>query len=654
MKIKIVAIIAFTFCTMLGKAQNFEYKNYQWDSIPFFSYNLANFKEYEAYGLKTKYLLEHVYDNKSGELFTYVTIHRKYLVLSNDALDELNKIYISMNDVKEIIDIKARFISSDNKVTYVDKKNIKEIKNKDEENSGYQQFAIEGASTPGIIEYYYVLKKEPQISGKYWLQSSIPSYNVEFEMYSPANLKILTKGYNGFKTPTDTLLEDKEKWHYITKMDSVPALPKEEYALNNANKQRIEYTLAYNYGKNRSRIKTLDEACHTYYSIIFDEENKYEKPLKKTLKEIDIKGLQEEAAVRKIEDWVKSNIAITDGAPVEMKDIAATLKNKYTSNTGILILLANLYQKAEIPVEVVVTCDRYDRAFDSNFDGWNFLDDILLYFPNIKKFMEPSEFAYRLGYYAPKYFGNYGVFMSTIKVDNLTSFKYKSKQIPSTLYSQNSDSLEVVAKLDDDLSTLNLTVKKVISGENAAAIQPYYRLLEAEKKTKIISAYLTLSENFTIDSYTVKNDAASDLLVKPFIMEAKAHTSLVDQAGNKYIVKLGQLIGTQSELYNVKKRYQPVDVQMVHYYYRKLVFEIPEGYKVADVSSMNINVLLNDGATPSAGFVSTAKIEGDKVVVEVSEYYQKITYPIELFESFRKVINAAADFNKRTIVLEKK
>lgn len=654
MKINRLIIFLLLLCMVQGKAQSFEYKNYKWDSIPFFSYNLAKYKEHGAYGLKTKYLLEHVYDETSSELFTYVTIHRKYLVVNSETLDELNKIYISMNEVKEIIDIQARFISSDNKVTYVDKKNIKEIKNKDEENPGYQQFAIEGASAPGIIEYYYVLKKEPQISGKYWMQSGVPSYDVEFEMYSPSNLKILTKGYNGFTTPKDTLLEDKHKWHYFTKMDSVPPLPKEEYALNDGNKQRVEFTLAYNYSKNRSRIKTLDEACHTYYSIIFNEENKHEKAIKKALKEIEVKGLSEEAAVRKIEDWVKTNIAIVQGAPVQIADITATLKNKYTDGTGILILLANLCQAAEIPVEIVVTCDKNDRVFDPNFDGWNFLDNILLYFPNIKKFMEPSEFQYRLGYYSPKYFGNNAVFMSTIKVDNLTSFKYKSKVIPPIPYNQNTDTLEVNAKLDDDMSTLNMSIKKNLTGDNAASIQPYYRLLEADKKQKYVNLYLTLSENFTVDSYSVKNDAASDLLVNPFIMEAKAHASLVDQAGNKYIVKLGQLIGTQSEMYNVKKRYQPIDLSMLHSYFRRLVFEIPEGYKVVDVKSMNINVVLNDGESPSAGFVSNATIVGNTVVVDVTEYYKKLSYPIELFEPYRNVINAAADFNKRTIVLEKK
>lgn len=650
---KIIGIIAlFISGSVFG--QDFEYENYQWDSIPFFSYNLNNYKEYEAYGLKTKYLLEHKYDKKTGELFTYVTTHRKYLVISSDALDNFNKIYISLNDVKELIDIKARFISSDNKVTYVDKKNIKEIKNKESEESGFQQFAIEGASTPGIIEYYYIVKKEPQISGRYWMQSAIPSYNVEFEVYSPSNLELLIKGYNGFKTPKDTLLEDKEKWHYYTKMDSIPAMPKEQYALNDANKQRVEYTIAYNYSKNRTRIKSLDEACHTYYAYIYDEENNFSKSLKKVLKEINVKGLTEEQSVRKIEDWVKTNIGIVEGGKINARDMDLTIKNKYTTEMGLLILLANLYQIAEIPMDLVVTCDRNDRNFDAEYNGWNFLDNFLFYFPNIKKFMEPSDYAYRLGYYSTKYFGNSGVFMTTIKVDNLTSFKYKSKIITPPDYSLNGDSMYVSASLNDDLSSVNTTFKKTLMGQEATALQPYYRLMDSDKKSKIAKIFSSLNDVITFDTYSVKNDGAADLLVKPFIIEGKGTAPLVEQAGNKYIVKLGQLIGPQSELYNTKKRTQPVDVQTVHYYYRKIVFEIPEGYKISDINSMNINVVLNDAGVPSTGFISKGTLEGNTFVVEISEFYKKLSYPIEMYESFRAVINAAADFNKRSIVLEKK
>ena len=47
------------------------------------------------------------------------------------------------------------------------------------------------------------------------------------------------------------------------------------------------------------------------------------------------------------------------------------------------------------------------------------------------------------------------------------------------------------------------------------------------------------------------------------------------------------------------------------------------------------------------------RLSGNKLIVYSREYYTENDYPADRFESFRKVINAAADFNKKTIILTK-
>ena len=53
-------------------------------------------------------------------------------------------------------------------------------------------------------------------------------------------------------------------------------------------------------------------------------------------------------------------------------------------------------------------------------------------------------------------------------------------------------------------------------------------------------------------------------------------------------------------------------------------------------------------------FTSTYKIEGNTIVIEYHEYYNDLDYPILQYDEFAKVINAAADFNKISILIEKK
>ena len=53
-------------------------------------------------------------------------------------------------------------------------------------------------------------------------------------------------------------------------------------------------------------------------------------------------------------------------------------------------------------------------------------------------------------------------------------------------------------------------------------------------------------------------------------------------------------------------------------------------------------------------FTSKYEINGNRLTVTCVEYYNEIDIPLERYEEFRTVINAAADFNKITLVFEAK
>ena len=54
-----------------------------------------------------------------------------------------------------------------------------------------------------------------------------------------------------------------------------------------------------------------------------------------------------------------------------------------------------------------------------------------------------------------------------------------------------------------------------------------------------------------------------------------------------------------------------------------------------------------------AEFRSNATQKNGEITVKVIEYYRTNHVPLEHFEAYRSVINAAADFNKRTLVLSR-
>nr|MDQ3073851.1 hypothetical protein [Bacteroidota bacterium] len=81
---------------------------------------------------------------------------------------------------------------------------------------------------------------------------------------------------------------------------------------------------------------------------------------------------------------------------------------------------------------------------------------------------------------------------------------------------------------------------------------------------------------------------------------------------------------------------------------------IPKGYEIQNVQDLVFNNSAKDEKQQTVySFVSNYKLEGNKLTVEISEFYESIYYPLEKFEDFRKVVNAAADFNKVVLVMKK-
>jgi hypothetical protein len=120
------------------------------------------------------------------------------------------------------------------------------------------------------------------------------------------------------------------------------------------------------------------------------------------------------------------------------------------------------------------------------------------------------------------------------------------------------------------------------------------------------------------------------------------------------LFKIGEIIGPQVEMYQVRKRVMPMENDYLRKYIRHVNFTIPDGYLVKNPDDINMEVLHLEGEKAIFGFTSNYTIEGNVLKLVCEEYYNELRCPVEDFEEFRKVINAAADFNKIVLVLEKK
>ncbi len=106
-------------------------------------------------------------------------------------------------------------------------------------------------------------------------------------------------------------------------------------------------------------------------------------------------------------------------------------------------------------------------------------------------------------------------------------------------------------------------------------------------------------------------------------------------------------------MYQEKPRQLPIEIDYPHVLERIIKVYIPKGYTVKNLNDINISIVHKDGDDLTMGFVSSYKLEGDVINITVLETYKNLNYPMDQFEEFKKVINAAADFNKVVLVLEK-
>jgi hypothetical protein len=640
------------FCLQVA-GQATEFSGYNWSTFASAPVN-DTVKAVNGSVITLDRRITEVYINKDDFFEEINVFHRKIRVLTHDAINNFNKIYIPVNNVIEVLAVRARFISHEGKITELSEGSIHEVENL--ENKGnYQTFAIEGAETGGEIEYYYILRKKFDPYGSLSMQGEEPRANVDVIFAFPSKLEYQIKTYNGF--PDFTSKSDTTtKLTYLRATASlIPSLASENYATYKACLMRFEYTLAYNHYKSLLRVYSYSTYSSNMYGNLYEFTKAEKSEIKSVLKKLDISNLETLKKVWKMENWMKTEIAISD----ELKttpSIDQMVKLKQTTKYGATRLMIGLLSMANLNFELVATCDVNERVFDPDYNGWNFLDDYLIYFPDLHKFIQPDNPTFRIGIHSSDYQGAYGLFMHPLLYgDKLRTLAYDIRKLPIENYEQNTDSLLIHLRFNLDEKNLDAKIHRVFTGQLAASYQSFWRLANEERQNSIISAIFNMgTHNTRIISCKLNHDTPSDIAISPLSWDVDlTANSLVEQAGDDIIVKIGETIGEQSELYQQTTRRLPVIVNSVHNYYRRIIFDIPAGYAVTNLNDLRMKVEMMNNGKVSCCFTSWYEISENKLVIYSKEYYTEEGYPVGRFEDFRKVINAAADFNKRTIILSK-
>lgn len=632
-------------------SQEFQIKDYTWDEKNT-EYSISKEQEQEnevvlERNLKVEILVENSLTRQ------YYVFHDKTLVNSNESIEKHNKIYLPYGENEKILVNKARVILKNGKIINIDSANIKEEKD-EEKGITYNYFAVNGLEKGAIIEKLFIFEEYPDLNGKsIKMQDEFPIENINFELIYPKHLVFKTKSYNGLSEPTidDTKYKDKNVLSVSAK--NIPALLDNEVNSNwISNLKLIRYKLDQNLlsgAKNLYNFKSFSSNVYDNVNIELD---------KKNVKAIDdfSKNIPKSAALQEqiwnIENKIKKTITYNNYFD-NKQDLAEVIKTKQANQTEIIKLYVSLFKKFEIENQLVFTSSRYRIPFDKDFESYENLNDILFYFPTINKYLTPTEIEYRIPLYPASIGNNNGLFIKSKEYSGVKMGIGEISRIELIDTKETLDIMNITVDFSKDIENPIITTKIEFGGYSNLNFQPLKDYVPAEQYQSILK---DIAKNYSSDAdfkdLKTENDGIDNLGKKPFILDVTYEgKDLIQKAGTSYLFSIGQTIGKQMELYQESKRKFPLEIDYPHAYKRKIKIILPNNVTVKNLEKFNMNFETEVNGKTEAAFKSQFTQDKNIITVDNTEFYNITNYPVEKFESYRNVINAAADFNKIVIIL---
>ena len=656
MKKNILILCAIWLLNSYSFSQGIVYADYDWKTDPK-PFKLSNSeKQLGELILKEKQAIEYSFDVSTNQFLQYELLHRILRVNSNKAIEQNNRIYIPSTKETEFLKHKIRVISPSGKIKILSNADIKEAEH-EETKVKYSYYALEGIELGSEIEYFYLKKSFAEYTGvRENIQSDVLKKNVEFEIISSPHLHFKIKCYNGLpEFKSDTSIPN--KLNLSLKLDSITALKEESNSAYLSCLQQFIYKLEKNTATGKKDIVSYGGVSENIYKGIMAYDKIISKKIKKIVESIDTKySIDEEEKIKTIEHHLKMNFNILENNNPQLENLSQILEKKIANKAGMTKLFAAVFNELKIDYQIVLTCERNKLKFDKDFESYNFLNDYLIFLPTLKNFLAPSEALSCLGFVPYYLTNNYGLFIKKVSLNNFETGIGKIKFIDAVPYDKSYDNLNVTIESRADILKPLITMERQMGGYYAQYYQPYYSFYSDEDKKKTTESIMKdFIEGIEIKKVTVENEGNDYFGKKPFIVKSSfVGENLVEKAGDKYLFRIGELIGRQMEMYKEEQRKMPVENSFNRSYHRKINFEIPSGYKINNLTALNMDVFTENNGEKIFNFNSKYSINGNKIEVEIVEFYKVIDVSLKNYENYRKVINAAADFNKITIFFEKK
>src|SRR5690606_32399394 len=307
-------------------------------------------------------------------------------------------------------------------------------------------------------------------------------------------------------------------------------------------------------------------------------------------------------------------------------------KQKFTNKYGIARLMVALLEQANIPIELVLTSDRTNIKMDGEFESYNYLEEYLVYLPDERKFIAPSHRQFRLEMTPPEFTGNQGLFVRTMKVRDYIHPVSEIKYIEPAKAEDNFDNMLIHVNFDESLASNNISLERSFKGYQASYIKAVLPLMEETKKEELLKDLVKfMAQDSDIKEMKFqKTNFDFKTYQDPLVVQSNFSTAaFVERAGPALLLKVGELIGPQSELYQEDKRHLPVANEFNRSYNRTINLTIPEGYAIQNLADLSIDEFAKDESGRTIyHFKSDYTVDGDRKSTRLNSSHVKISYAV--------------------------